>query len=491
MTAHPPPIPCDQALAALWHGAGLPPSALAHIQLGDTSTPVLPSSFCVATAAQASVAAAALAAAELWQLRQSTRLPVQVCRTHATLACTGHFAIDGRVPALWDKIAGLYPCGADLPGAVPAWVRIHTNFTHHRDGLLRLLGLPEGPHTERAAVAQALRRWAALDVEQAAADADLVVAALRSVDDWDAHPQATAVAAQPLVALQRLDSGGPATAGPTPPWLACNTALQAPLQGLRVLDLTRILAGPVAGRLLATLGADVLMVNAPHLPNIEAIADLSRGKRSCLIDLRQGADRARFNTLVQGCQVFLQGYRPGALAAHGYSAEALARQRPGIVVAELSAYGWTGPWAGRRGFDSLVQTATGFNLAEAAAAGKAQPQALPMQTLDYAAGHLLAFGIQAALIHQATQGGSWRVRVSLAGAGHWLRSLGRQAHGLAVQTPDITPLLGDSASGFGQAGGAGLLRAVRPLAPFPTLALPPLLPAMPPGSHAPIWPTAG
>ncbi|MDO9176419.1 MAG: CoA transferase, partial [Actinomycetota bacterium] len=106
-------------------------------------------------------------------------------------------------------------------------------------------------------------------------------------------------------------------------------------------------------------------------PNVEAIADLSRGKRSALIDLRERAGRAQLDALVAGADVFLQGYRPGALAARGYSAQALAARRPGIVVASLSAYGALGPWADRRGFDSLVQTATGFNLAEGEAAAAA------------------------------------------------------------------------------------------------------------------------
>ena len=518
------PVSCSTALAALWRDAQLPVDALAQLQLlGECGAAVLPSSFCVATAAQASQGAAALAAAELWHLRHpsAARLPVQLDRTRATLDCTAYFSIDGWVPPAWDPLSGLYPCGADLPGAanlspsaalagstnLPAgaalagnaggWVRIHANFAHHRDGVLRLLGLPIGPATPREAVAQALRGWAALDFEQAAADAGLVVAALRSQAEWDAHPQAAAVAAQPLVAIDRIGPigsaqisrvqvglGQPAT--PPLPWPACS-ADQPPLHGLRVLDLTRILAGPVAGRLLAAFGAEVLLVNAPHLPNIAAIADTSRGKRSCLIDLRQPAQRAQFNQLVDGCQVLLQGYRPGALAGHGYSAEALAQRRPGIVVAELSAYGWAGPWAGRRGFDSLVQTATGFNLAEAAAAGSSTPQAMPAQILDYSAGHLLAFGIQAALLRQASQGGSWRVRVSLAGVGLWLRSLGRQPDGLAAQRPDITPLLQDSPSGFGHGGKPGLLRAVRPAARFPTLPAHTALPSMPPGSHPPQW----
>ena len=156
-------------------------------------------------------------------------------------------------------------------------------------------------------------------------------------------------------------------------------------------------------------------------------------------------------------------------------------------MASLSAYGPSGPWAGRRGFDSLVQTATGFNLAEAEARGSAQPQALPMQILDYAAGHLLAFGVQAALWRQATQGGSWHVQVSLAGVGRWLRSLGRQPATSPVSPPAVEPWLEDSRCGFGPAG-QSTLRAMRHAAQFSDTPARWVRPAMPPGSHPPVWP---
>ncbi len=476
----PEPTTPQAALAALWHSAGLPPEMLALADLPGQGS-VLPSSFAVATAAQASLAAAALAAAELGVLRGAPRQRISVVRDNAALECSAYFSLDGKVPEIWDKLSGLYACGSAL--GTPGWVRIHANFAHHRDGALRLLGLPTGDQTERQAVADALTSWTADGFEQAAADAGLVVAAVRSFAQWDAHPQAQALAGQPLVHITPIGDAGPAAAALAWPDLV---AAHRPLTGLRVLDLTRILAGPVAGRCLAAYGADVMLVNGPHLPNIESIADTSRGKLSALIDLRDAAGRDALDTLLESAHVFLQGYRPGALAGRGYSPQALAARRPGIVVASLSAYGSSGPWAGRRGFDSLVQTATGFNLAEAQAAGKAQPQALPMQILDYSAGHLLAFGIQAALRRQATQGGSWLVQVSLAGVGLWLRSLGRVDDGFAAQRPDIKPWLEDSVCGFGQ----GALRAVRHAAQFSATPARFERPSMPPGSHPPVWPQA-
>jgi hypothetical protein len=453
-----------QALAGLWQGLDLPPQALERLTLTGGEAPVLPSSFAVATAAQASLAAAALAASELAPQRSA----VQVDRLAAAQACSSHFQIDGVAPPMWDPLSGLYACGADA--AAPGWVRLHANFAHHRDGALAVLGLPPGAETSREAVTQALRRWPADAFESAVAEAGGVASALRSFADWDASPAAQAVAAEPLVALTRIGDAPPRRwhgGGPTP------------LHGLRVLDLTRILAGPVAARLLADWGAEVLMLNSPRLPNIGVIADLSRGKRSALLDLDNPAGVAQLRTLAASGHVFLQAYRPGALAARGLGPEALAALAPGIVCVSLAAWGHSGPWAGRRGFDSLVQTATGFNVAEAAAAGRDTPMALPVQILDHAAGHLLAFGALAALRRQALEGGSWQVQVSLARTALWLRGLGQDAAGLAAVMP--APELEEEDSGFGR------LSALPPAVRFDGRLLRGAQPAMPPGSHPAAW----
>ena len=461
------------ALEHLWRAAALPAASLQHLTLSGTE-PVLASSFAVGTAAQAALAAAALVATDIGALRNGLRQQVRVDMRRAALECLCRFAIDGRTPEVWDKVAGLYACRT---GAAAGWVRLHTNFAHHRDGVLQLLGLPTGAGTTRQAVADALRSCEALEFEQAAADAGLVVAALRSVDAWDRHPQAAAIARMPLVSIERIGDA------PRLPWPALpRDAL--PLSGLRVLDLTRILAGPVAGRTLAAYGADVMLVNAPNLPNIEAIADTSRGKLSALADLRDAHDHARFIAALQGTHVFAQGYRPGALAAFGLGPDAVARARPGIVAVSLSAYGDAGPWAARRGFASLVQTATGFNDAEARAAGVDTPKPLPAQLLDMASGFLMAFGAQAALSRQQAEGGSWHVRVSLARTGLWLRSLGRIDDGFSAPTPDLTGLMETRPSGF------GALTAMRHAAEFSHTPPHWARPAMPPGSHPLAWPAS-
>lgn len=456
------------ALESLWRAAALPAHTLDQARLTGAE-PVLPSSFAVGTAAQVSFAAAALAAVAVGGLRNGLRQRVHVDMRHAALECTGRFLIDGVATNPWDKIAGLYACRG-------GWVRLHTNFALHRDGVLRLLGLPEGPETGRDAVAQALAPWEAVAFEQAATDAGLVVAALRRFDEWDAHPQAAVIAAQPLVAIERLGDAPPLQLPPLP-------HDHRPLAGVRVLDLTRILAGPFCGRTLAAYGADVMLVNSPHLPNIDAIADTSRGKLSALADLRTADGREGLRAVLSDAHVFVQGYRPGSLAALGFAPDAVARTRPGIVMVSLSAYGDTGPWGGKRGFDSLVQTATGFNHAEAQAAGAQPPRALPMQILDMASGALMAFGAQAALWRQQREGGSWHVRVSLARTGLWLRELGRVADGFSAPPATFDDVMDTGTSGF------GALTAIRPAAVFSHTPAGYARPSMPPGSHALAWPT--
>ncbi|MEO7546958.1 MAG: CoA transferase, partial [Ramlibacter sp.] len=232
------------ALAQLWQLAGLPGDALAYADLTGAD-PVFPSSFAVGTAAQASIAAAALAACELGHARGTPRQRVAVDMLHAATECTAWFSLDGRVPDLWDRFSGLYRC-AD------GWVRIHTNFAHHRDGALRLLGLDPAT-AERADAERLLAGWSAQAFESAAAQAGLVATALRSFEEWDASVQGRAIAAQPLFSIARIGEAPPRVLPPL-------DAQARPLTGLRVLDLTRILAGPVGGRALAAYGADVLLV---------------------------------------------------------------------------------------------------------------------------------------------------------------------------------------------------------------------------------------
>ena len=452
----------DAVLADLLALTGLPP---AEATLTGTD-PVMPSTYAVGTAAVASIAASALAAAAIHRARGGPAQSVSVDMAHALTEFHSerHMRVEGFESHEWDLIAGLYPCGDGR------WIRLHTNHQHHRDAVLRVLGCAY----DRDAVAAALRSWQAEAAETAIYEAGGVATMTRGLAEWAAHPQGEAIATLPPVLLERIGDAPPT---PLPPLGA------RPLEGVRVLDLTKVIAGPVAGRTLAAHGADVLHVTAPHLPTLPALSmDTGRGKRCTSLDLRDAAQAEALRTLAAGADVFLQGYRPGAIASRGFAPAALAALKPGIVCVSLSAFGHVGPWAGRRGFDPLVQNANGINDAEREAAGEAKPRPLPCQALDHASGYLLAFGAMAALLKRAEDGGSWLVRVSLAGTGEWLKRLGRVEGGLSAPgIADVAPFLEESVSGYGR------MKAVRHSALLGTTPAFWALPSMPLGTHPPRW----
>ncbi|MBM3489105.1 MAG: CoA transferase [Alphaproteobacteria bacterium] len=455
-----------EILRGLWQPLGLPDQDLARVAFTGAE-PALVSSFRVDVAAQVTIAAVAAAAAHYWRLQgnPAQAIGVDLAAAAAEFLSERLYRLDGKpAPDLWDDLAGAY---RTKDGGS---IRLHTNLPHHRAGLLRLLRAAP----RRPAVAEAIASWPAERLEEEGTARGLVLAMARDFAGWDRLPQAAILAAEPLVAVTPL-ADAPRRRGPGGP---------RPLSGLRVLDLTRIIAGPVCGRALAAHGAVVLRLIAPGLPTMPALdVDSGRGKYSAHLDLKQADGRERLRELIRRADVLLQSYRPGALAALGFGAEDVARLNPGIVHASLSAYGEEGPWGGKRGFDSLVQTASGFNLAEAEAAGEAGLRPLPCQALDHASGYLLALGTLAALGRQRDMGGGWRVRVSLARSGLWLRGLGRRA--LVGGLPPPVPEREASASGYGR------LEAVRHAA---RLSLTPArwaLPAMPHGCHAAAWPAAG
>jgi crotonobetainyl-CoA:carnitine CoA-transferase CaiB-like acyl-CoA transferase len=458
-------------LADLWTSVGADAAALEAVTLtGDE--PQLPSSFRVDAAAQVAIAASGLAAAEIWRMRSGQAQGVSVDIRHAAIECRSERYLrknDEPPPPMWDPIAGVYQVSGGR------YVRLHTNFPQHRDAVCKVLACA----AERDAVQAALLQWDGEAFETAAYQAGGVVALMRSREQWQALPQADALAKLPLVEITRIGDAAPK------PWPAGTR----PLAGLRVLDLSRVIAGPVAGRTLAAHGADVMLVSSERLPSIPwLVIDTGRGKLSSFADLTTTEGHAALRELLAEADIFSQGYRPQSLAALGFSPEQAAEINPGIVYVSLSAYGRSGPWAGRRGFDSLVQCATGFNHAEGQAAGVTGPKELPMQILDHATGYLMAFGAMIAKARQAREGGSWHVQVSLARTGQWLWEMGRLPQGLA--TPEITPeaaapYLDRVASGF------GTLSAVRHAAQLSATPAGWTRPAVPLGSNPPVWPPRG
>lgn len=393
---------------AAWAALGGDPALLSRV------TPVvrdgaLPARLPVRELARGCVGACALAAAELTAARTGQAVAaVRVDDGAVATAFTSerHLLVDGRAPTAFAPLSRFWRTG-------DGWVRTHANYPHHRQALLSALGLSDASFVDAvAAVAARLAERSSLDVEDTVYAAGGLAVALRTPQEWAAHPQGVAVAGRPLLSRERVAEG------PARPLPALTGSPALPAAGLRVLDLTRVIAGPVATRTLALLGADVLRVDPPLLPELpDQHADTGFGKRSTTLDLAVHADRRTFDELLARADVVVTGYRPGALDRFGLTPEALAERAPGVVVAQLSAWGGYGPWAGRRGFDSLVQVATGI----AAAEGAQEPGALPAQALDHGTGYLLAAAVLRSLTERtAGEGGTRCVRLALARTAGWL-----------------------------------------------------------------------
>jgi hypothetical protein len=388
--------------AQAWAALGGDPALLDRVTFRGGGS--LPARLPVMELARATAAVCSLAAAELAARRgDGVVRAVRVDDGAVTTAFRSDrlVRVDGVAPATFAPLSRFWR-------TADGWVRTHANYPHHRARLLGALSLPPDAGVEAAA--EAIGECRALDVEESVYAAGGLAVAVRDPDAWALHPQGAAAAGHPLLRVERLgDDGPPRTAdGPASP----------PCADLRVLDLTRVLAGPVATRTLALLGADVLRVDAPHLPESQdAHNDTGAGKRSTLLDLASAADRETFEELLALADVVVTGYRPGALDRFGLSPEALAERRPGLVVAGLSAWGRYGPWAGRRGFDSLVQAASGIAVTEGE---DGHPGALPTQALDHGTGYLLAAGILRALTEQHDAGGTRVVEAALTQTAAWL-----------------------------------------------------------------------
>lgn len=387
----------------------------AHIDEGETT---LPSRLAVTELAVGSAAAAAAGAAYFARARGAspvtTRWAAPARNVAASFRGDQLLRVDGRGHPGFAGLSGFFR-------ARDGWVRTHANYPHHRTRLLAALELPED--ADREALAARLERLDALEAEERIRADQGIAAAVRTPGEWSAHPQSAAVAALPVAGLDSLgDDATPARA-----YKGKLRDPNRPAAGLRVLDLTRVIAGPVATRTLALLGADVLRVDDPNLPEIASQhLDNGMGKRSTLLDLRKPTERGTFDRLLETADVVVTGYRPDALNGYGLEPRELAVRRPGIVIATLDAWGSGGPWAGLRGFDSIVQAATGISVLTAASEGPdgAKPGVLPAQALDHASGYLLAAGVLVALARQMSEGGSVHVHTHLARTAQALLDLG-------------------------------------------------------------------
>jgi crotonobetainyl-CoA:carnitine CoA-transferase CaiB-like acyl-CoA transferase len=429
--------------------------------------PALPSPFALGTCAAAAVGATALAAAHLWHATGGPPPAASVDLHHAAAAFRSerHLHVDGAAPTITDPLTADYPTADGV-------VRLHCNYPRHRDAVLDALHLTTAT---RAAVTAAAATRASLDLESAVIAHGGAAAALRSPAEWRAHPQGAAVAAEPLIAWRQL-THSPVSSACDASTVSDASTVDSPLGGVNVLDLTRVIAGPVAGRTLAAYGATVLRVGADHLPLVgPLVIDTGFGKRFCHLDLREAADHERLRALIADADVLIQAYRPGALRQRRFGPDDCAALNPRLVYISINAWGHTGPWRDRRGFDSLVQLATGLAHTDRG------PRPLPAQVLDHATGWLAAFAAIEGLRRRIDTGGAWHARLSLARTAAWLDGLGRVTGGLAHPEPDPAPYLAQLPSPF------GILTYVRPPGAIRGYTPQWTTPPHRPGADRPIW----
>lgn len=399
-----PPV---ELAARLWTTLGGDPAALPELAITGQSR-VLPAAFDVTGFATAAVAVAT-AAGTLWAARTDRRVPVVTVDSRAACAAFVSEALFAPIgwqrPPVWDPLAGDYE-------TTDGWIRLHTNYAAHRAAVERVLG----PVADRDSAAAAVRRWDGATLEEAVVNAGGCAAISYDRDGWRATAAGAAASREPVLRRTRC--------GEAPQFPTCTGVTAQPFAGIRVLDLTRVVAGPVATRFLAAYGADVLRIDPPGFQEVPLLVpEMSVGKRCAALDLRAAADRVAFEQLVTQAHVVVVGLRPGAPEALGYGSDALRALNPALITASLDAYGWDGPWSGRRGFDSLVQMSTGIAAAGAAASGAHRPTPLPAQSLDHGTGYLLAAGVGLALSRQRATGEASDLRCSLVGTANVLAEL--------------------------------------------------------------------
>ncbi|WP_439864200.1 CoA transferase [Pseudomonas antarctica] len=436
---------------------------LPHTPLNVTEAGALPSTFAVTELASASIGAAGQALAQLI-LQQTGRLPVvSVDRRLASFWFSSSIRPVGwQLPPLWDPVAGDY-------ASTDGWIRLHTNAPHHRAAAERVLG----EVADRAEMAGKVAQWQAAELEQAIVDEGGCAAQMRSWQAWQTHPQGLAVNAEALVQRQTYERCV------DKPWLG---SVARPLAGIKVLDLTRVLAGPVASRFLAGLGANVLRIDSPDWNERGVIPEMTLGKRCARLDLKTAEGRQMFESLLKDADILFHGYRADALEQLGYTSAELQTLAPGLIDVSLNAYGWSGPWRNRRGFDSLVQMSSGIADAGMAWKRSDKPVPLPLQALDHATGYLMAAAAIQALSERLKSARGGSARLSLARTAKLLVEAGQvpQQPALRAEEPADQGLLVEQTP-WGQAH--------RLLAPL-TISGTPLqwdLPAGELGSHRAQW----
>ncbi|MDE0944004.1 MAG: CoA transferase [Alphaproteobacteria bacterium] len=388
--------------------------------------PVFSTRFKVGETCAAVLAGIGVAISDIWALKTGRGQKVAIDTRHAaaTLRSTTYMETPDAggtfKPVVNEAHEEMINRTQPWPTKDGRWFLPHFGLPHLGARVLGVLDCEPNP----GSVADAVLKWDALDLEDAIDDIRACGGMVRSNEEWLAHPHGQVLAAKPIVEIIKIGDSEPE---PFP-------VGERPLSGIRALDLTRILAGPIAARTLAENGADVLMITADHLPQIaEHVMDTSHGKRSTFLNLKTPEGVAKLKDLAKDTDVFSQGYRPGMLEDLGFGPEELAKVRPGIVYLSISCFGADGPLSHRAGWEQVAQTVTGLAHDGEAGENGTDPALLPAAACDYTTGYLGAYGIMLALARRAREGGSYHVRVSLCQSGMFIYRQGKTG----AITPDM------------------------------------------------------
>lgn len=461
--------PMDLALCELLKlgGVTLPPGGRVNITGHD---PVFPTPFLLGKAAATVLAAQGVSISSIWHQRsgRAQAVSVDIADAAVSLKSVVHLRQRGYPVPYPDQT---YPLTNFFRCRDGRHIFLHAGYPHLRDGLLKLLNCPNEAHS----IAEAVLAWDSWTLEDAVAKATLCGGVVRSEEEWLNTPQGRLLASQPVIEIERIGDSAP----------KAFSAARRPLEGIRVLDLTHVLAGPMCTRTLAEQGATVLRVRSPAHPVIPSfVMDTGHGKLSTLLDLTQTADAGRLSDLMKSTDIFVQSYRPGTIAELGFSAEEAARIRPGIVYVSFSCYGESGPWGKRGGWEQLAESVTGMAVSQGS---MAKPELSPVYPNDYITGYLGAYGALAALLLRAKEGGSYHVRVSLSRTAMWIQSFGRLSPHEWKQTPEPSPEIMARLE-ITQESPYGMLRFMGPITAYSETQPYWEFPSAPMAAHAPVWP---
>jgi crotonobetainyl-CoA:carnitine CoA-transferase CaiB-like acyl-CoA transferase len=418
-------------------GVSLPPDTEVNIIGGD---PILKSPVRLGEGAAVARALTGVGASEVWRTKTGRPQAIEVDARHAaaTLHSARRLEFLGEQPDFLSAPPRALAMTDIFDAKDGRHVQLHGSFTD-APKVLEVLGLPEDATTED--LRRTVRDWDAFALETALIERRLCGAAIRTREEWAAHPQGQAIADRPTVTITKIGEAPPEPLPDGP----------RPLSGVRVLDLTRVLAGPTCARTMAEHGADVLHVIAPHLARTGLFeVDTGFGKRETFVDLNDAQQADDLRDLVRQGDVFSQGYRLGTLARRGFGPEELAKLRPGIVYVAENCYGPIGPWAERPGWEQLAQAATGMEAGEGLHAPDGRPRLAPAAVNDYSTGYFAAYGAMMALARRATEGGSWLVQVSLSQTSMWYQRLGTDCDPEAAELGDLSPFFTETDSAYGR-----------------------------------------